>query len=291
MGKAIVVLSGGQDSTLCLALAIASKKYSAIKAITFDYGQRHSIELQAAKDVAMLMGVHHEVIEVGPMLQGMSPLTNPAVELEQYDDFQSMEATVGSRVENTFVPMRNALFLTIAANRAMVMGATSIITGVCQADNANYPDCRDRFIHAQQRAINEALGFLVEDPGYICITTPLIYMDKSEAILLAIKKGAYPFFAFTHTAYDGRYPPVGADHATLLRNQSFHLAGVPDPLVVRAHMEGLMELPTTPNYIDLLPGSITNLKHAITVLKEQLQKTRQHQAADEQDQEGQHHGV
>lgn len=291
MSKAIVVLSGGQDSTLCLALAIASREFSTIKAISFDYGQRHSIELVAAREVAMLSGIHHEIIEVGPMLQGMSPLTNPAVALDRYESFSSMEAEVGSRVEKTFVPMRNALFLTIAANRAVVMGATAIFTGVCQADNANYPDCREIFIEAQEVAINEALGYDPYHESFIQIRTPLMQLDKSSAILLSIQKGAYPLFAFTHTAYDGKYPPVGKDHASLLRARGFEEAGVPDPLVVRAHMEGLMDLPTTNNYTNLLSGFIPNLKHTIGVMKAQLEKHHQNTDTHSIPSEVQHHGV
>lgn len=247
--KALVVLSGGQDSTCCLAIAKLRSEHSEVVAITFDYNQRHRIELDAARTVARLMGItNHSVLAIGPILQGTSPLTDPGEQLEQYKDFASMEKIIGDRVEKTFVPMRNSLFLTLAANRAVCMGATVIYTGVCQADNANYPDCRATFISAQEEAINQALGFEVLDPRRIRIFTPLMHQSKADAIRESVRLGYYHFLAYTHTAYDGQYPPIGNDHATVLRAQGFLEADVPDPLVVRAAMEGRMPLPATPNY-------------------------------------------
>lgn len=249
--KALVVLSGGQDSTTCLALAVKMYGPEAVRAITFDYGQRHAREIKAAKDVAFLLDVEQpEVIKLGDgILQGTSPLTNKAETLEQYENFEQMDQIIGTRVEKTFVPMRNALFLTIAANRAVVMGADQIWTGVCQADNANYPDCREWFISAQERAISEALG-----SGSIRLITPLMFTNKADSIRMLKDRcgpSGYGLLAFSHTAYDGQYPPVGHDHATILRAEGFRQAHYPDPLVIRAHAEGLMPLPETENYADV----------------------------------------
>lgn len=250
MKKALVVLSGGQDSTLCLAMACQDPQFDEVMAVTFNYNQRHSRELDAARDIAYVLGVNHEVVDVGPILQGTSPLTNQAEQLEQYQDFKSMDAIIGDRVEKTFVPMRNALFLTLAANRAVCLGATHIYTGVCEADNANYPDCRQSFVDAQQVAINQALGFMPEDPGYIRICTPLMTMSKADSNAEFFGKYNFSLLALTHTAYDGQYPPIGRDHATVLREQGFLEASLPDPLVIRAWEAGLMPLPVTPNYVD-----------------------------------------
>lgn len=249
--KALVVLSGGQDSTTCLAWAIAQGWD--VSAVTFDYGQRHAIELQAAADVAKLAGItNHEIVKVGEILAGTSPLTNKAEQLETYKDFASMDAIIGDRVEKTFVPMRNALFLTLAANRAVVAGANFLVTGVCEADNANYPDCRKSFINAQEWTINEALGYneKLPCPEAIRIQTPLIHMTKAESIHLMAELGKLWWLAFSHTAYDGTYPPVSKDHASVLRAEGFLQSGLPDPLVLHAHMEGLMDLPDTGNYRD-----------------------------------------
>lgn len=258
---ALVVLSGGQDSTTCLFWA--KRYFNIVHAVTFDYCQRHSREIDAARKVAALAGVaSHEVIELGPILKGASPLTDPSKALETYPDYATMDATIGDRVELTFVPMRNALFLNIAANRAAVLGAGVIVTGVCQADNANYPDCRSSFIGAQADAIKHALG--LESSGGLTIATPLMYMSKAMSIELAeglealglfpngdVNAGSYTALAFSHTAYDGKFPPVGNDHASVLRAHGFEQAMVPDPLVVRAWHGGHMALPQTANYNDM----------------------------------------
>ena len=239
--SALVVLSGGQDSTTCLFWA--KRYFDEVHAITFDYGQRHARELQAARDVAEIAGVaSHKVVVVGPILAGRSPLTNPAEALEQYADHDSMAAVIGNRVELTFVPMRNALFLTLAANRAVCKDIHNLVTGVCEADNANYPDCRQSFIESQAMTIREALA------TSFAIHTPLMRLNKPASVQLALQLGCYTALAFTHTAYDGQYPPVGKDHATVLRAYGFEQAGVPDPLVVRAWSEGVMKLPDTDNY-------------------------------------------
>ncbi len=136
MRKALVILSGGQDSTTCLFWAL--QNFEEVHCITFDYGQRHRIEIDAACKVAQLAGCgdRHEIVTIPNILVSSSPLTS-GNELEQYTDAESMDAIIGDRREKTFVPMRNALFLTIAANRAQALGITHIITGVGQMDNAN----------------------------------------------------------------------------------------------------------------------------------------------------------
>jgi 7-cyano-7-deazaguanine synthase len=147
--------------------------------------------------------------------------------------------------------MRNALFLTIAANRAEAWGLHDIVTGVCQMDNANYDDCRDVFIRATQDYINKALGHDHRDTQPIAIQTPLMYLSKAETVHLAKSlPGCWEALAYTHTSYDGCYPPTDNNHANVLRADGFLKAGLPDPLVLRAWSEGLMELPLTANYDD-----------------------------------------
>lgn len=246
--KAIVVLSGGQDSTTCLFLAL--KEGYEVHAVTFDYNQRHRIELDAARTIAKLGRVaSHEVIELGPVLKGTSPLVSNN-ELEQYADHHSLPGGL----EKTFVPMRNQLFLTIAANRAAVLGIETIITGVCQEDYGGYPDCRQSFINALELACNE--GTFTKEAGFkhgCWIRTPLMDMSKAASVELAWNLtlegfNAYGALAFSHTAYDGAYPPTGHDHATLLRAKGFEEAEIPDPLILRAWKQGLMKLPATKNY-------------------------------------------
>jgi len=241
--KALVVLSGGQDSATCLYWAL--NNFDEISALTFDYGQKHSRELDAARKIAEMANVKsHEILTLGPILDGRSPLTNPNETLETYSDFKTMSETIGDRVELTFVPMRNALFLTLAANRAICKDITNLVTGVCEADFSNYPDCRRVFIDATETYINTALGI-----DTFKIHTPLIYKTKAQSIHLAMDlPGCMNALAYSHTAYSGEYPPITQDHATVLRAQGFLEAGVPDPLIVRAWREGLMKLPLTANY-------------------------------------------
>lgn len=249
MGKALVVLSGGQDSVTCLFWAL--REFEEVHAITFDYNQRHRIEIDAAIKVAVMAGVaSHEVVSLGPVLAGKSPLTNPNEELEKYESHEQMEEVIGDRRELTFVPMRNALFLTIAANRAEVLGCEAIVTGVCQMDNANYDDCREVFIDSMNEMIEFALGadHRGETVGPV-IVAPLMDLTKADTVRLARElPGCWEALAYSHTSYDGKYPPTDNNHSNVLRAQGFLDAGFPDPLVIRAYDEGLMPLPDTPNY-------------------------------------------
>lgn len=239
--KAVVVLSGGQDSCTCLYKAV--KEYGAENVITlsFNYGQRHAIELVAASFIAELAGIPKEnrVLKTIPnILEGESPLVSDA-ELEQYENYGSLPGGL----EKTFVPARNLMFLTIAANLAYVRGANNIITGVSQEDYGGYPDCRRTFIDAVEVSIQRGLDRKIQ------ILTPLITKTKAQTVWMAMEyPGCYLALAYTHTAYDGQFPPAGHDHATLLREKGFVEAGLPDPLVARAVYRGLMTCPDTPNY-------------------------------------------
>ncbi len=249
--KALVILSGGQDSTTCLFWAI--RQFDEVSAITFDYGQRHDIEIEAACKVATLAGIshRHEIVKVPDILVSSSPLTS-GNELEKYDDAEQMEEVIGDRRETTFVPMRNALFLTIAANRAEALNIPVLITGVCQMDNANYDDCRQVFINATEKYINTALGHDHRGTPSIRIMTPLMNLSKAQTVGVASHlPGAWQALAWSHTSYDGKYPPTDMNHANVLRAQGFEEAGLPDPLVERAWLEGLMELPKTKNYDEI----------------------------------------
>jgi 7-cyano-7-deazaguanine synthase len=244
--KALVVLSGGQDSTTCLYWAL--ERSFDVWCVTFNYGQRHVVELGAARKVADMAGItaeRHEFLYVGKILNGTSPLVADT-DLEQYKDHQSLPGGL----EKTFVPMRNQLFITLAANRAYCLGINTLVLGVCEEDYGGYPDCRRSFIEAMEKA--GTLGTFTGEgggPNGLNILTPLMNLKKRETVDMALDMpGCYSALAWSHTAYDGQYPPLGHDHATLLRAKGFEEAGVPDPLVLRAHSEGLMELPKAVNY-------------------------------------------
>ncbi len=245
--KALVLFSGGQDSTTCLYWAIAQGWD--VHTLSINYGQRHHRELAAAMIVASMAGIESskfEVLNVGKILNGTSPLVSDA-KLEQYPDHNSLPGGL----EKTFVPMRNQLFLTLAANRAACIGAQILVTGVCEEDYGGYPDCRKIFISAIERAINYGtFGADAENErDWMHIHTPLMRLSKADTVHLALQfEGCYKALAYSHTAYDGAYPPVGSDHATLLREKGFLQANVPDPLVLRAVNEGKMVMPALPNY-------------------------------------------
>lgn len=247
--KALVLLSGGQDSALCLGWAV--RNFDSVFSISFDYGQRHRSELLSSLLLSKFFGVvNHFEISLGRIFPGNSPLVNSNYDLEEYVSNQEMNRVIGDRQEVTMVPMRNSVFLDLAASFAYVNNIGNIVTGVSGDDSANYDDCREDYIKAMAESINMALG-LDHRSGKekISILTPIINLSKSECVKMGLSvPGVYESWAYTTTAYDGKYPPKGKDHASVLRAHGFEEAGIPDPLVVRAYLEKKMDLPGTSNY-------------------------------------------
>jgi len=216
---AVVVLSGGQDSTTCLFWA--KQKFSGeIEAITFDYGQRHRIELESAARVASIANVPHKILPINTFnTLGGNALTG---EIEVSSELDSE-----SGLPNTFVPGRNLIFLTFAAAYAYQRKISNLVTGVAQTDYSGYPDCREKTIQALEKAIN--LGMESE----VNIHTPLMFKSKKETVELARDLGALKAMGYTHTCYHGQQPPCGACPACILRAKGFEEAGIPDPLTAR----------------------------------------------------------
>src|SRR5690625_237751 len=175
----LVVFSGGQGSTTCLYWA--KSRSDRVVAISIDYGQRHKSELSAAKKSASLAGVAHEVVDITGVLKSASPLTSASDKPKEYGSYAEIKRTSKKQVESTFVPMRNSLFITIAANRALHHGFKDIVVGVSQVDDAGYPDCTWQFIKKQEEAINESLG--VND---FKIHAPLINNSKADTVRMAL---------------------------------------------------------------------------------------------------------
>jgi 7-cyano-7-deazaguanine synthase len=226
MTKALVVLSGGQDSTTCLYWALA--RYDSVSAITFAYNQRHKIELESARKIAAMAGVPHRIVDMGPILGGVSPLTDHSQQVEHYASADSLPGGL----ENTFVPGRNILFLTMAGSQAYVDGADSIILGVSEEDFGGYPDCREDFIRKMEAALASGLDKPIK------IETPLVFLNKKQTVELAqILPGCMEAMAYSHTCYEGAVPPCGQCHACLLRARGFAQAGTPDPLLQRLAKE------------------------------------------------------
>lgn len=229
MSKALVVLSGGQDSTTCLY--IAKQECSEVLALSFNYGQRHRCELDAASKVAALAGVQHKTIDL-PRFEGTSPLTDFDIDVGHYDNPDQMPGGV----EPTFVPGRNIVFLAMAGSCAAANGIDLLYTGVGAEDFGGYPDCRPVFVTAMVETLRMGLG----NPNFD-IRTPLMYLGKRATVELAAKlPGCMEALAYSHTCYDGEYPPNPYNHASMLRARGFHEAGVGDPLIMRAKREGLL---------------------------------------------------
>ena len=173
MSKAVVVFSGGQDSTTCLIQAL--NQYDEVHAITFDYGQRHREEIAIAQSLGKQLGVaSHKVLDVTVLNElAISALTRDAIAVSN----ELME----NGLPNTFVPGRNILFLTLAGIYAYQLGADTVITGVCETDFSGYPDCRDQFIKAMQSALEQGMD------RQLTIKTPLMWLNKAETWALADK--------------------------------------------------------------------------------------------------------
>lgn len=222
--KALVVLSGGQDSTTCAAFAY--KDFDEVHAITFNYKQRHSLELESAIAVAKALGLaSHEIIDLGPILKGSSPLVsdNP---LGQYNSAEELP----TGVEPTFIPGRNILFLTIASNRAACLRIRDIFIGVCEADFAGYWDCRQSFIDAMAVALSEGI---YGNREAFHLYTPLMYLTKAQSVKLAQELLGERFesvMELTHTCYAGVKGGCGKCHACILRDRGFKEAGIDDPI-------------------------------------------------------------
>jgi 7-cyano-7-deazaguanine synthase len=223
MEGAVCLTSGGQDSTTCLYWA--QERFAPLLAVAFDYGQRHRIELEAAQTICEMGGIALTVLRLdvlrqlgGTALIGTDEAIRPA----------------GGRagLPNTFVPGRNLLFLTVAAAFAYQHEIAHLVIGTCQTDYSGYPDCREATMQAMERALNLGLDTPMR------IHTPLMHLTKAATVALAQRVGALDALAYSHTCYEGTFPPCGRCPACQLRARGFAEARVDDPLLARARAEG-----------------------------------------------------
>ncbi|MDE5415622.1 7-cyano-7-deazaguanine synthase QueC [Alkalihalobacterium chitinilyticum] len=186
--KAIVVFSGGQDSTTCLFWAL--KQFKEVETVTFDYNQRHDDEIECAKAISEELGVKHHVLD-------MSLLNQLAPSALTRDDIE-VKAGENGDLPSTFVPGRNLIFLSFAGILASQVNAKHIITGVCETDFSGYPDCRDAFVKSLNVSLNLSM-----DQQFV-IHTPLMWLNKAETWKLADDLGALEFVRTkTLTCYNG----------------------------------------------------------------------------------------
>jgi len=212
VSKALVVFSGGQDSTTCLAWAC--HQYDEVVACTIDYGQRHRIELACAVQLAKMAGVTHHLLTI-PWAITPSTLTHGGV------------IDASGPVPNTLVEGRNIMLLTAGAVLAKSLGITHIITGVCEADYSGYPDCRAVFIASLQTTLQLGLDYPVQ------LITPLMALTKAATVDLIKTLGHLEWLGYSHTCYEGQQPPCGTCPACQLREKGFREAGMNDPLLSR----------------------------------------------------------
>jgi 7-cyano-7-deazaguanine synthase len=222
--KAVVLLSGGLDSTTVLAIAKAAG--FAIYAVSFRYGQRHAIELESARRVAEFAGVEkHLIVDIDLRAIGGSALTD---EIEVPKD-RSNEA-MASAIPVTYVPARNTVFLSFALAWAETLNAADIFIGVNALDYSGYPDCRPEYIEAYERMANLATKAGVEGTMRLKIHTPLIAMTKAGIIQTGLSLGVD--YSLTHSCYDPAPQGLacGKCDSCLLRLKGFVEAGAGDPL-------------------------------------------------------------
>ena len=214
--RCVVLLSGGQNSTT--ALFWAMKKFKNVMAVSFDYGQRHKIELKSAAKIAKLAGVKHTVIVV----KEYEAIQNSAL-LDKTSSINKHDK-INKKLPASFVPGRNILFLTAAAAYAYVNKAENIVIGVSQADYSGYPDCRGEFIRSMEKSLSLGMEYPVK------IHTPLLNKNKMQTVLLAKELKVLDMMKYTHTCYEGNNKPCNKCPACRLRAKGFKEAGIADPL-------------------------------------------------------------
>ena len=225
MKRAVCLLSGGLDSSTCLAVALRDGYET--YALSFDYGQRHRIELEAAAHVAATLGAAgHKTVKIDLRTFGQSALTDEiAVPKDR------SESEMNGSIPVTYVPARNTVFLSLALAWAEVLGSTDIFIGVNALDYSGYPDCRPEFIQAFERMANLATRAGVEGSAPLKIHAPLMHLTKAGIVRLGWELRVD--FGLTHSCYDpsASGKPCGQCDSCLLRAKGFAEAGVADPAI------------------------------------------------------------
>ncbi len=211
----LVLLSGGQDSVTCLAWAL--KNFKQVECISFDYGQRHKIELECAEKIAKKLNLKHKILSIDTFQQLAPNALTHDIEI-------ASENSINNNLPNTFVPGRNLIFLTFASAYAYSLKIEDLVTGVCQTDYSGYPDCRENTMQSLQNAIR--LGM----ESNITLHTPLMHLTKAETVKLIKELGFFELLKDSHTCYNGKRPACGKCKACLLRLKGFAEANEIDPL-------------------------------------------------------------
>lgn len=227
--KCVVLFSGGIDSTTALYWAKAT--YDRVTALSFNYGQRHRVELVLARRLTRRLWISHKILRIDLRQVGGSSLTDPALPLPEFETAEEIEPGIPA----TYVPFRNGIFLALAAAWAEVNGIRDIISGFNIIDSPDYPDTRAAFVKAMEKAIQHGTKALSGDRK-IRIIVPLIRMKKSEIIKKGLSLGAD--YAYSISCYRGDEIPCGKCSSCLLRQRAWQEAGVKDHLLQRLKKEG-----------------------------------------------------
>jgi len=217
--KAVILLSGGLDSSTCLAIA-NSQGYQCY-ALSIDYGQRHQVELQAAKNIAKYFNVkEHKIVKLDLTSIGGSALTDNTIQVQDY--------TGDKTIPNTYVPARNTIFFSIALGYAEVINAEAIFTGISAVDYSGYPDCRPEYLQTFQTMADYATKKAVTDAS-IRYLAPLLYLTKAETIQLGHRLGVD--YAMTVSCYQANPQGLacGRCDSCALRKKGFADAKLVDP--------------------------------------------------------------
>ena len=225
--KAVVLLSGGLDSTVCMA--VAKEHGYELYPISFRYGQRHSRELECAQKIAKHFGVaRHLIIDTNMNAIGGSALTDDAIQVPKGD-------VERDTIQVTYVPARNLKLLRNALGYAEVVGAEKIFIGVNSVDYSGYPDCRPKFIELFQQVADYATKTAVTHKSHIEVAVPLLNLTKKDIVLLGTKLGAP--LEMTTSCYNGGEEACGVCDSCLLRLKGFKEAGLKDPIKYRTRSE------------------------------------------------------
>jgi len=226
--SALVVFSGGQDSTTCLIWAL--KKFKEVSVITFNYKQRHQVEIECSKKIIDLINnrkmsalnwlgktpqIDQRIVDISFLSELLQTAMIQDTEIKYDED---------TGLPTTFVPGRNILFLTISGAYAYQKKIKHIVAGVCQTDYSGYPDCRDTTIKSLEETLKLGMDY------NLSIHTPLMWKTKAETIILMQELGGFDLLEYTHTCYKGERPACGKCFACELRIKGFKEAGLDDPL-------------------------------------------------------------
>ncbi|MBF0175223.1 MAG: 7-cyano-7-deazaguanine synthase [Magnetococcales bacterium] len=220
VGKALVILSGGENSTV--ALFWAMERFAVVSAITFNHDQYNSMQLKSACKIAEMLQINHEVVPLGALLSGFSPATIPGKEKGVHAGQSSEMVCPGKK----FIPGKHLAFFSIAANRARVMGCTHLVMGAGRENFLGYPEFQADFMQSMANTLHSCLGRKIK------IHAPLLHLDKAGALLFGSRfRGCIAAMAHTHACCNNSFPPCNRCPACLLRSRGFVMAGLEDPLM------------------------------------------------------------